>query len=217
MSTIEQTERLRAVVFDLYGTLIASPPRDLWRRLAVITAAVLDADVNSTFEASQRSVSERMRGDWGDAHSAMQRLAEHLGANPAQEVVDRAVNERTNLLGQQRVTPIALKTIRALRRRGLRVGVLSNCLPETVLLWPELGLMNEVDAVSLSPSTRLLKPDPAAFSKACGELAVVPRQAAYVGDGGDCELTAAETLGFQTLRIKAGGQDLLEVARRLRF
>jgi HAD superfamily hydrolase (TIGR01509 family) len=78
--------------------------------------------------------------------------------------------------------PDAVEVLRALRDRGVRVGVLSN-IPSTLRpLFERHGLAPYVDAYVESFRLGRQKPDPELFEAICRELDVDPAEALMVGD-----------------------------------
>lgn len=92
--------------------------------------------------------------------------------------------------------PSALPTLDGLRRRGLRVGVLSNTHAMEIRTWPESPLAGAVDAVAFSHLIGRLKPEPAAYGAILSQLAVMPERSMFVADGGSGELAGARDYGF---------------------
>lgn len=89
----------------------------------------------------------------------------------------------------------------ALRRRGLRTGVLSNFDHRLPRILEGLGLASGFDAVVLPVETGLLKPDPGAFLAAATALGVPPSACACVGDDPQLDLEGARKAGMRPLPI----------------
>lgn len=104
--------------------------------------------------------------------------------------------------------PDAGKVLRALRERGVGVGVVSNIGWDLRPVFREHGLDPYVDAYVLSYEHGVQKPDPRLFSVACEALGVDPRQVVMVGDSREADGGAA-ALGCRLHFV-----DDLPVARR---
>ena len=74
--------------------------------------------------------------------------------------------------------------LRAVRARGLKVGIISNALPEEVLAWRCCPLQDHVDPVVFSCSVGVMKPDREIYELACSRMYIQPSEAYFVGDGG---------------------------------
>ena len=77
----------------------------------------------------------------------------------------------------------AIDTIRGLRARGIKIGILTNgpsALQRGKLR--RIGIEDEVDAVAVSEEIGVSKPDPEAYAKAIAMLGLQPNEVAMVGD-----------------------------------
>jgi putative hydrolase of the HAD superfamily len=88
-------------------------------------------------------------------------------------------------------------TLRGLRARGLRVGLLSNWDVRLRGLLEKLGLDRQVDAVVISAEHALEKPDPALFRVALAALAVPAAACLHVGDTWAEDVLGARAAGMQ--------------------
>lgn len=101
----------------------------------------------------------------------------------------------------------ALETLRALRDRGLRLGLISECTDEVPRLWKQTAFAALFDATVFSCSVGLTKPDLRMYLLACEELEVLPRQCLFVGDGGNDELGGAQRLGITAILLERRDRD----------
>lgn len=101
----------------------------------------------------------------------------------------------------------AVETLRELRRRGLRVGLLSVCSEEVERAWPETAFRGLFDAEVFSCTEGLAKPDPRAYLTVAKRLGVEPADALFVGDGANDELAGAERAGLRAVLIHRPGED----------
>jgi putative hydrolase of the HAD superfamily len=103
--------------------------------------------------------------------------------------------------------PDALPTLRALRDAGVRIGLVSNCIPDVPLLWAATPFADLIDVPIFSAAVRLAKPDPRIFHLACDELGVAPDEAMFVADGEGGELSGAASIGMQAILIRCSYAD----------
>ncbi|HEX4743691.1 MAG TPA: HAD-IA family hydrolase [Candidatus Limnocylindria bacterium] len=73
-------------------------------------------------------------------------------------------------------------TLRALRARGIRIGVVSNVPRDLAPIFEAKGLRHLIDAFTHSYEVGAEKPDPRIFLAACEKLGVRPDEALMVGD-----------------------------------
>ncbi len=90
--------------------------------------------------------------------------------------------------------------LQQLKKRGIRIGLISNCFSEEATVIKNSGLYLFFDAVCLSFDEGLQKPDPAIYERCLHKLGVSAGESVYVGDGGSDELEMAATLGMKALQ-----------------
>jgi HAD superfamily hydrolase (TIGR01549 family) len=78
--------------------------------------------------------------------------------------------------------PDTAPTLRALRERGMRIGIVSNVPQDLRPIFAAHGLADLVDAFTHSFEVGAEKPDPAIFLRACEALGTMPRETLMVGD-----------------------------------
>ena len=95
----------------------------------------------------------------------------------------------------------ALETLREVRARGLRTGLITVCSEDTVDVWPESPFAGLFDVEVFSSSCGLRKSDPRIYQLALAQLGVEPREAIFVGDGANDELAGAERVGMRAVQV----------------
>ena len=73
-------------------------------------------------------------------------------------------------------------TLRALRARGIKIGIVSNVPQDLRPIFAAHGLAGLVDAFTHSFEVGVEKPDPAIFRRACEALGTKPEETLMVGD-----------------------------------
>ena len=196
-------DRPKAVLFDLFNTLVPGGSReerdDVSRRMAAtlgVAPASFAALVRETFD-------DRTRGRLGDLRRTTAHLARELGAAPAAESVDAAVEMRLDMTRTLHAQSWALPALTELGRAGVLRGLVSDCSAETPTIWAESPLSPLLEAVSFSCVTGHRKPEPEAYLYAVDSLAVDVAECIFVGDGGSRELTGAAALGMRAIRFVA--------------
>jgi putative hydrolase of the HAD superfamily len=191
----------RAVLFDFFGTLTRSVRRG--PQHAVI-ARKLGCDPEMVRTVLDRTFYSRARGAFGSAESTLRWVTEQAGGRPCRSLVQAAVPARVHALRADTVLrPDAVHTLNAIKARGLRTGVISDCTHELPALLPSLPVAPLLDARVFSVELGVCKPDPAIYLAACDQLAVDPEDCLYVGDGGSRELTGATAVGMTAVRLNA--------------
>jgi putative hydrolase of the HAD superfamily len=111
-----------------------------------------------------------------------------------------------------------LDTLRALRARGLRLGVISNFDSRLHALLAGLGIAPLLDAVVASVDHDAAKPDARLFHAAAHRLRAPAGEVLHVGDDVDADVHGALAAGFRAMLLAAGGEPAppgVPVIRRL--
>lgn len=90
--------------------------------------------------------------------------------------------------------------LEGLRRRGIKVGLISNCFSEEAMVIRRSVLFPYFDAVCLSYEEGVQKPDELIYRRCMEKLSVSPEECIYVGDGGSDELVTAKQLGMRAMQ-----------------
>ena len=155
-----------------------APARRRPRRWAS-TQAAFDAELTAT-------VHERFSGAGGTVEGSLAWVARPARRAPvggAAGARRRGCGWRSERgFGEPR--PEAVPVLRALRERGLRVGLVSDCSAELPTYFPDLPIAPYVDAPVFSFVTGHRKPAPENYLACCAALGVEPAECLYVGDGG---------------------------------
>ncbi|MEX2230047.1 MAG: HAD family hydrolase [Dehalococcoidia bacterium] len=214
-----------AVIFDWGGTLTpfaSIEMEDMWRLAArhlaphmpegeqALTLRLMD--VERAFW--QRTAADARAGSLGDL---LAEATAALGADVAAAVIDEA-GVRYLDAWTPHIThdPDAAATIRALRARGLRIGLLSNTH------WPRTfherflerdGLVELIDARFYTSEMTHMKPHPEAFGAVLRALDVAdPARAVFVGDRPFDDIFGARRAGLLTVLRPNGDVPPYDVA-----
>ena len=196
----------RAVVFDYFGTLTPTLARVASAVDQPEIAAILRVDRDALRDWWAGSYPDRSIGRTGDGIATMRLLANTLGGDDSDEAVRAAQRIRlATYATMARPRANAVEVLTALRGKGLRVGVLSDCSAELPELWPDLPLAGLVDAPVFSALVGERKPHELMYRTVCTRLGVEPGECLYVGDGGSNELTGATAFGMRAVLIADAG------------
>ncbi|MFD8999463.1 HAD family hydrolase [Streptomyces sp. NPDC059582] len=191
---------MAAVLFDFSGTLFRAESTESWLRavLAEEDLALSEAELTKTVQALE-AVGALPGGDlppcvpadlaeaWAtrDVSAALHRAA-YTGVFrqvtlPGAGLHD-ALYDRHMVPAAWAPYPDAAEVLRALRERGIGVGVVSNIGWDLRPVFREHGLDPYVDTYALSYEHGVQKPDPRLFGAACELLGADPRDTLMVGD-----------------------------------
>lgn len=194
-----------AVIFDLFGTLVDIFSLEEYREFIKDMCAVLGVSPADFTSRWDEKADDRALGTAPVAEQLAE-LCRELGVEVAPVQLARAVEMRVDFVRAVLVPRgDAAATLAALRERGLKVGVISDCSEEVVAAWPGTPLAPLVHEAVLSAAVGVKKPDPRVYHLACERLGVVPERCLYVGDGGSRELTGAAATGMDAVLIRVPG------------
>ncbi|MGH7661117.1 MAG: HAD family hydrolase [Vulcanimicrobiaceae bacterium] len=205
---------LAAVLFDLDDTLhddtraYQSAARDVAEEIAaeygVDSRKIFDTYVDRASQYWRELSVEHLRMQIADS-----RLELWAAALSAVGINDEAVVKRAALrYGERRRShyspfPGAMDLLVELRRRGLKLGLITNGFAETHYEKLELlGLERSFDAVLCADEVGMLKPDPRIFLHACELLETPPSRAAMVGDRYFRDISGAHEAGLFTVYVR---------------
>jgi len=193
---------VRAVVFDLFGTL-SDPAAEVTRRAVVAdTARALGVAEQEFWGHLRSSFRDRIVGRRGDTRQTLTFLVQACGATPTRAQFEHALH--VHLQGAERLRAPragALEVLVELRRRGFALGVLSDCSSEVVEGWADSPYRGLLDAAVLSWQEGQRKPDPQLFATAATRLQVPTETCWYVGDGGGRALSGARAAGMTPILV----------------
>jgi putative hydrolase of the HAD superfamily len=201
---------VRAVIFDLYGTLVPEFPHDDFYGSIDHMATVLGADIEAFRDAWNATVVARQTGVYPTMDENVLAICETIGLpEPAASVVTRALKRRAEMYEKWfRPRDGAVETLTELRARGFRLALISMCAPDTPPMWEASAFAGLVDVEVFSSVVGLRKPDPAIYRYACERLGVEPADCLYCGDGAYRELTGAQEFGMTAVEIRDPAVDI---------
>lgn len=195
----------RAVLFDFFGTLTCATRRGQHH---AAVAALLGCRVETLVDILDRSFYLRASGALGDAATTLRWVSEQAGARPSAANLRAAVAARVEAVrADTRLRPEAVTVLRAVRHRGVRTALVSDCTHELPAFLPHLPIAPLLDVPVFSVQVGCCKPDPAIYLDACSRLGVDPEDCLYIGDGGSQELTGAAQAGMTAIRLAAADLD----------
>ena len=199
----------KAVILDLYGTLIDELMHPEANRLVYVQkrnemADVLGVDKEEFAKEWTDAFYERMAGVFPSTKAVLTHICSRLGVEPSEERIAAGVTNRYEYV-RSCLSPRSgvVETLAALRDRGYKVGLISNCTEEVSRLWDSTTFAPLFDVSVLSFDVGMAKPDPRIYELATERLGVAANDCLYVGDGSDGELSGAEEAGMTSVLMRA--------------
>lgn len=223
--------RFDCVFFDAAGTLFQT--RDTvgssyWRTLGaggdadpeLVTR--LDEAFSKVFQqrqpllfpaASESELPELERRWWWEV---VQATFVEAGMEPPRRDAFQPVYDHFATGAAWRLEPGCALVLRELKRRGYRLGVISNFDSRLSNILRDLGLLGLFENVTISSLVRLAKPDPEIFFHALDALRTTPDQALHVGDNPEDDLNGAAAAGVSAVLYDPKGNGCSRGVRRIR-
>jgi REG-2-like HAD superfamily hydrolase len=198
---------VRAVFLDAGHTLLEGRPSwfDVWAE------GLGEFDVTLDREALQRAYARA-----SDAFSHippdqftpetwrqfLREMAAHLEVPGLEdEIAERMHQVLARTRPEYAPYPEAPEVLEELRRRGLRLAVVSNWEPDLPEVLQRAGLAGYFDAVVASALVGAAKPDPRIFRVALDAVGVRPQEAVHVGDSYEADVRGARGAGVYPVLI----------------
>ncbi|MGB8907955.1 MAG: HAD family hydrolase [Candidatus Cybelea sp.] len=213
--------RIEIVLFDLDDTLhddtyayhnaAEEVAREVAAEHGIDALALKDAYIAAAEGFWHRLSADDLKVKLASLRASMwQSALESVGAGDDPELARRSA-ERYNAYRVKYFTlfPGAVDLLRALRERGIKLGIVTNGLSETHREKIALLQISEYfDAIFLSDEVGMVKPDPLLFAHACHTLGGAPARSAMVGDRYDRDIAGALDAGLYTIWLNVRGEDL---------
>jgi putative hydrolase of the HAD superfamily len=200
---------IRAVTFDAGGTLLAP-----WPSVGHVYAEVAAQHGHESLspEGLNRQFASAWRAKKNFVHSrlcwlelAKKTFAGFLDEISVQDLFDDLYHRFAGAAAW-RVFDDVLPTVDWLRKRGFKLGVVSNWDERLRPLLTELRLTPWFDAVVISVESGCAKPAPEIFHLAAEQLSLPQSSVLHVGDSATEDLAGAQSAGLHSLLLERQAQ-----------
>lgn len=200
--------KFKAVIFDLFGTLVddfGSAVGQMHQEMA----AALATPYEQFMQFWGQTAKMRIIGAFETVEANIKYVCDSIKVSPTAEQLEKAVEIRMKYIRQAlRPRPDAINIPSELRNQGHKIGLLSNCSIEIPILWQETAFADLFHATVFSSREHLKKPDIRIYHLACDRLGARPKACLYIADGEDHELAAAAEVGLHPVLIQTSVQNI---------
>ena len=192
----------KAVIFDLFGTLVHKFPVDESISVLWDMAGVLGVDADAFTKLWFDSFSERHSGCFPNLEADIDYVSQKMGVQPGEEQVRQAAQINLDYVATHIVPRQgAVEVLTWLRDKGYKIALVSNWSDEVPTVWNDIPLSDYFDVSVFSCRVGIMKPDPRIYHMACDQLSLNPEECLFVGDGDSSELAGASGVGMSTVLI----------------
>jgi len=198
--------RLKAVLFDLGGTLIKTAPiHEIFMR--ILRNHNVQVSLDGGEEALPEVIEEMSLEDFKLPYMEFWRvynlrILKRLGIKGDLMRLADALTEEWWDNADLEVYPDVEDTLRMLRQRGLKAGIISNGFKIDIReMLSRTGLKGKFDVIIGVDDVKKPKPHPEIFHYALKRLKIEPNEALFVGDNPKTDYKGAEAAGLKPLLI----------------
>ena len=204
----------KAVIFDLYGTLVGNFSRQAYDQVQVQMAKILDVPYPKFWQTMGETLKDRTLGNNRSVEDNIVEVCRRLGVKADKTQIKQTVARNYEFTRNSIIPePEVLEALGLLKRNGLYIGLITNCNSNVPLLFPESPLAQYIDVPVFSCEERIKKPAHRIYEIACERLKIEPQECLYVGDGSGEELMGAAAVGMLPILKHADLTDVYDPHR----
>ena len=186
----------KAIIFDLYGTLVGNFSRQAYDKVQEEMAKILGVPYPKFWQAMGETIKDRSLGNLSPEENIVE-VCRRLGVKAGRTQIKQIVFLKDEFTRNSIIPePEVLEVLDLLKRNNLYIGLITNCNSAVPRFFPESPLAEYIDVPVFSCEEGIKKPSRRIYEIACERLQVQPQACLYIGDGSDKELTTAAALGM---------------------
>jgi epoxide hydrolase-like predicted phosphatase len=193
---VPKKSKIKIVFFDFGGVFISRTSKQTFRlasRLMSVKPAIVEDAFFRHCEAHQIG-NETLFSCWN-------RIGQELGLSAAKaKMVSKKLIAAYRVFAKPR--PSMFKIVEALKKKGVRVGLISDTCEEHAAINAKFGYYRHFDPLILSHQVRTKKPGAKIFRLALKKAGVKPSESVFIDDHA-FNLEAAKRLGFHVIHFRS--------------
>ncbi|HEY33126.1 MAG TPA: HAD family hydrolase [Dehalococcoidia bacterium] len=206
--------KYKAVIFDLFGTLIDNFSAEEYFGVLREMASVLSAPEEEFTNLWLGTFDERATGLIKSLGANIDHVCQKLNLLVDDRQVELAAQIRFDFETRSVIPrPDAIKVLSCLKSAGYKTGLVTDCSSELTTMWEETPLAPLIDVPVFSCVAGIKKPDPRIYLLATEQLGVQPEECLYVGDGSSQELSGAASVGMSPVLIRVPSDESIHYYR----
>ena len=204
----------RAVIFDLFGTLVNGFTRQEYDQVNARMAATVRVPYAEFWELMGETYRDFCLGRYSAYEDLISDVCSRTGVHANKAQITQAAAFHYEFIAAAIVPePEVLETLDRLKERELRLGLISDCGPSVPMLFSQSPLASFIDVPVFSCEQRIKKPSREIYQRTSQCLQTEPHECIYVGDGSSQELTGAADVGMRPILKRTDLTDVYDSHR----
>ena len=195
--------KYKAVIFDLFGTLVPTTSLEEHNDAMRQMASVLSVPWEDLFSLWMDTSHQREIGVFSTKEANLKYICTKLNV-PTDPRQIRIAAQVSSTVTKQLIKPRigTLELITRIKSEGYKTGLITNCASDVPSIWDNGPLAPIIDVALFSCVVGIAKPNPNIYRLMAKELAVESRSCLYIGDGSSNELEGAAQVGMYAVLIQ---------------
>lgn len=204
----------KAIIFDLYGTLVENFSSQAYDQVQEQMAKTLDIPYPKFRQVMLETINDKSSGGYHAVEDNIREICRRLSIKVGTTQIEQVVtlhyefSESTFVIESK-----VLEALDTLKSNGLLLGLITNCRPPIPSAFLQSSLAQYIDVPVFSCEERIRKPSRRIYQIAYERLKVEPQECLYVGDGSGEELTGAAAVGMLPILKRADLTDVYDPHR----
>ncbi len=204
----------KAIIFDLYGTLVENFSSHAYDQVQEQMAKTLDIPYPKFRQVMLETINDKSSGGYHAVEDNILEICRRLSVKVNTTQIEQVVTLHYEFSESTLVIePKVLAALNTLKSDGLLLGLITNCRPPIPSAFSRSSLAQYIDVPVFSCEERIRKPARRIYQIACERLKVQPQECLYVGDGSGEELTGASAVGMLPILKRADLTDVYDSYR----
>ena len=204
----------KAVIFDLYGTLVENFSSQAYDKVQELMAKTLDIPYPKFRQVMLETINDKSSSGYYAVEDNILEICRRLSMEVdtiqiAQVVTLHHEFSESTLV----IEPKVLEALDTLKNDGLLMGLITNCRPPIPSAFWKSSLAQYIDVPVFSCEERVKKPSRRIYEITYERLKVQPQECVYVGDGSGEELTGAAAVGMLPILRQVDLKDVYDPHR----
>ena len=195
--------KYKAVLFDLYGTLVDKYPLKAYKSVLQEMASIISAPPDEFIELWFDTYDERGLGIFQSYEDNIEYICKKLGVKVDSSRITLAMKtEHDCRVRFMKPRPHATEALVYLKSKNFMTGLITDCGVEVPKLFSDMPFARFIDVATFSCLVGVQKPDPRIYKLTADRMAAKPENCLYIGDGDSNELTGASQVGMYPVLIR---------------